>query len=95
MSFPVQTPRPFTRTAIEALTPGRAGCYGLYREGTWVFVGYGDIRERLLAHLDGDRPDIVREGPTHFLVMITAQAIKEYRVLVARLRPRCNGVEVA
>jgi hypothetical protein len=52
MAFPSQNPRPFTRASIEALNPNQIGVYGIYHQYKWVYVGKGDIRTRLLAHMN-------------------------------------------
>ena len=90
MSFPVQTARMFSRTEVEALKPGKLGCYGLFKEDGWVFIGTGDIRERLLAHLAGDNPCILEQRPTHWMFIVTADMHTEERRLIARLSPTCN-----
>lgn len=54
MPFPQQNPLAFTRANIENLNPNQLGCYGLYIQGEWIYIGRGDIRQRLLDHLNGD-----------------------------------------
>jgi hypothetical protein len=56
MPFVQQTPRIFNRENVEALNPNQLGVYGLFKQGKWIHVGKGDIRQRLLAHLNGDNP---------------------------------------
>jgi len=91
MPFPQQDGRTFTRAAIEALNPGQIGCYGLYvAHGHWVYVGRGDIRSRLLDHLNGDNACIVRQKPTHFLTVVTRNDEAEEKALIAELNPSCN-----
>ncbi len=92
MPFPEQTPRAFDRAGIEGLKPDQIGCYGLYLESTWVYVGRGDIRDRLLAHFNGDNPCITREGPTHFVTVVTTILTDEAREreLITELNPICN-----
>ena len=92
MPFPEQIPKAFSRTKIENLSPGQTGCYGLYRESTCVYVGRGDIRNRLLAHFNGDNPCITREGPTHFVTVVTTVLTDEAREreLITELDPICN-----
>ena len=68
MAFPQQTPREFKRDNITALSPDQIGVYGLFRVNQWVYVGRGDIRQRLLDHLNGDNPCITRNAPTHWLM---------------------------
>ena len=90
MPFPDQTPRAFNRTNIENLNTGQMGCYGLYREDGWVYVGKGDIRARLLDHLNGDNPCITRENPTSWVDEVTGNSDARERELIAELDPVCN-----
>ena len=99
MPFDQRIPTPFTSTNVQALKPGQKGVYGLLKEGVWVYVGSGDIRGRLLDHIKGDNRCIVREAPTHFVCMPTADYAGHERVearrryaekLIRELRPVCN-----
>jgi hypothetical protein len=90
MPFPQQTPREFTKAGIEALNPGQMGCYGLFKTGTWIYVGKGDIRQRLLDHLNGDNPCITRQSPTHFVSEVTRDYDNREKQLIAELDPICN-----
>jgi hypothetical protein len=49
-----QPGRPFTRSDVESLRPELVAVYGLFRAAAWVYIGCGNIKARLLAHLDGD-----------------------------------------
>lgn len=90
MPFPQQNPRPYNRANIEALNPNQIGCYGLYRTGRWIYVGKGDIRQRLLDHLNGDNPCITREGPTHWVDVVTRDYDNVEKQLIVELSPSCN-----
>ena len=90
MPFPQQTPRPFTRPDVESLNPNQMGCYGLFRTNQWVYVGKGDIRQRLLDHLNGDNPCITRNAPTHWVDVVTNDYDNEEKRLILELRPICN-----
>lgn len=81
---------PFTRAGIEWLAPGQYGCYGLFREGVWVYIGKGDIRARLLDHLNGDNACITRQGPTHWVGVVTVDLDEEEKRLIRAHRPTCN-----
>lgn len=91
MSFVQQTPRLFTRPDVESLNAGQVGVYGLFRNSCWVYVGKGDLRERLLAHLNGDNSYITKQAPTHWLGEVTqgGPSARE-RELILALQPRCN-----
>lgn len=91
MPFQQQNEKPFTRARVGTITPVEAvGVYGLYRSGRWVYVGRGMIRDRLMAHLNGDNPCITREAPTHWVDEITADHVARERVLIVELTPACN-----
>lgn len=91
MSFIQQTPRAFSRQDIEALNLNQNGVYGLFKQGRWVYVGKGDIRTRLLAHLNGDNQYITREIPTHWVgEVISGDPSNREKELILELRPSCN-----
>jgi len=91
MSFVQQTPRDFTRENVEAIRPNLIGVYGLFRQDAWIYVGKGDIRKRLLDHLNNDNPAIAREKPTHWVDEIaTGDPSYREKALILELNPICN-----
>ena len=51
----------------------------------------GDIRQRLLAHLNGDNPCIAREQPTHRVEeLVQGDASAKERALILERQPVCN-----
>jgi hypothetical protein len=89
--FSQQTPRVFNRQNVEALNPNQYGVYGLFKAGRWIYVGKGDIRQRLLAHLNGDNPCITREAPTHWVdEVISGDPSSREKQLIIELQPSCN-----
>jgi hypothetical protein len=94
MPFPAQKARTFNRTTVEALQSGQTGCYGLLVISAWIYVGTGDIRTRLLGHLNGDNPCIMRTRPTHWVDLLTSDAETEAERLIAELKPTCNTSRV-
>lgn len=90
MPFPQQTPRAFNRANVEALAPNQIGCYGLYTNGRWIYVGKGDIRKRLLDHLNGDNPCITRLRPTHWVDVVSSDADRLEKQLILECNPACN-----
>ena len=91
MPFIQQTPRPFTRLEIEALNMNQKGVYGLFKGDVRVYIGKGDIRQRLLDHLNGDNPCITRTWPTHWLAEVTVgdPSAREQQ-LILEYQPACN-----
>lgn len=90
MPFPNQTPRVFARDQVESLWPDQRGCYGLFNNNRWVYVGKGDIRQRLLDHLNGDNPEILANSPTHWVDVVTPSADLEEKRLILEYQPICN-----
>ena len=92
MPFPQQFARPFTREAIEPLTPNQYGVYGILNANGWIYIGRGNIRERLLAHLTGTDgiPGIRLNRPTRFMTEITGNDVARERELIVELDPVCN-----
>ena len=91
MPFPFQLGVPFVRFELEAIIPGQIGVYGLFNANGWVYIGKGDIRERLLCHLRGDNPFLTLMAPTHWVSEVTTfdPSIRE-RQLILELDPWCN-----
>jgi hypothetical protein len=75
---------------VEAFRPDVVGCYGLFRRDRWVYIGTGRIRERLLAHLDGDIPLILHYRPTHWVAVETANYDALEKELVLACDPLCK-----
>ncbi len=91
MAFPKQDLKPFTRWNIERLSRGQMGCYGIYQqEGAWVYIGKGDIRQRLLDHLNGDNTCITRHGPTHWVDIVTDRYDTVEKQLLSEYETLCN-----
>jgi hypothetical protein len=91
--FVQQTPRLFTKANVEALNPEQLGVYGIYKDGMWIYVGQGDVRQRLLDHLNGDNPCILNAIPTHWVDEIhvdATQRLRRERELLLECRPSCN-----
>jgi hypothetical protein len=87
MPFPPQKPQPFDRACVEAVRSGMVGCYGLFQKDRWVYIGKGDIRQRLLGHLDDDGPWALAHRPTHWVAVETADYDAVERELVLACDP--------
>ncbi len=90
MPFPNQTSRAFTHAAIETLYPGQMGVYGLFNQREWIYIGSGDIRQRLLDHLNGNTPCITSCKPTHWAGVVTDAYVAEEKRLILEYCPVCN-----
>jgi len=94
MPFPAQEPNPFTRESALRLTEKQMGCYGLVQIGkegaAWIYIGKGDIRQRLLDHIGGDNPCITRYLPTHWYGVVTSDYDNKEKQLIREFDPHCN-----
>ena len=90
MPFIAQEPRPFTRDGIMWLAPYQNGVYGIYNSQGWIYVGRGDLRARLLDHVNGDNPCILAYGPTHYVSEVWDVPDEREKQLILELRPACN-----
>ena len=90
MSFDNDKAWSFNREAIESFNIGQTGVYAIYNARKWIYIGRGDIRQRLLDHLDGDIPSINTNSPTHFRAEVTDNSIKREQQLLREYMPACN-----
>lgn len=95
MPFPDQPRRPFVREEIERLPQGSRGVYGLFNEEGCVFVGKGNLRERLLGHLKAGFAEesrcIRQHGPSYFLCEETENFVVRHMGLVVEYGPKCKS----
>ena len=89
MPFAQQYPRPFTQAGVAELKLNQYGVYALSAGPTWIYVGKGNIRERLLAHLKGDNACIRGYKPTDYVCEVTADFDGRARELSVELSPIC------
>ena len=62
--MPFQHPmRPYTQENISTLSPNQSGVYGIFDNTVAIYIGSGDIRERMLAHFGGDNACINQNSP--------------------------------
>mgnify|MGYP001604308731 CR=1 FL=1 len=90
MPFLNHKTHPFTKDGIEWLNPGQNGVYGIFNKTEWIYVGKGDIRDRLLRHLGGDNPCILRRYPTHWIAEVVPNMDSREKELIVELNPECN-----
>ena len=83
----------FQRESILKNAPESAGVYGLF-SAFWIYIGEAEnIRVRLLQHLEGDDPCIVRYRPSGFAFELTSldEGHRRREQLMKQLQPLCNG----
>ena len=90
MPFPAQDAKGFSRRDIMALQDGQMGVYGLYKDEQWVYVGSGNIRARLVGHLNRDNNCIGFNAPNGLVIEVTDDHENRAKALIAELRPTCN-----
>ena len=90
MPFAEQEARVFNKVTVQTLNPNQHGVYGLFKQDVWVYVGKGDIRQRLLDHLNGDSACITAQSPTGWVDEVTANADAREKALIVELDPVCN-----
>ena len=92
MAFTPQTPRAFNKINVEAIKPNQFGVYGIFKQGQWIYIGKGDIRKRLQAHLAGDNTAILAWRPTHYVdeVCLDPHMSMREKQLITELDPSCN-----
>jgi len=83
--------RPWSRREIEAVEANQVGVYGLRDGASWIHVGTGSIRKRLLAHFHGDNPCIIKHQPTYWNAEVCENADSREPELIYELQPLCNG----
>jgi excinuclease UvrABC nuclease subunit len=79
--------------SVLASAPAQSGVYVIYAPGRNVYVGEsGDIRTRLMQHLNGDNPCIGRSGATLFAFELVPAATRVTRqdALILEMHPSCN-----
>lgn len=90
MPFENDKPWLFNRQAIESFESSQTGVYAIYNAQKWIYIGRGDIRQRLLDHLGGDIPTINTNSPTHFRAEITGDSVNREKQLLREYAPACN-----
>lgn len=90
MPFPEQQKRPFTKTGIEVLTQNQMGIYGIFNDTGCIYIGQGDIRERLLRHLNGDIPCILVKKPIYYLGSVVSDHVQREKLFIMEYKPSCN-----
>ncbi len=83
----------FTRAAVAEHAPQVSGVYAIFNQKTWIYIGEsGDLRRRLLEHLNGDNPKIAAHAPTGFQTELSAaqDRVAHQDQLIAQLKPVVN-----
>ena len=85
--------RPYTKENILNLKPAQNGVYGIFRGNQPVYVGSGDIRERMLAHVNGDNRCINQNSPNWWTgILINGDPTRKEGELIQEYNPVCNIV---
>lgn len=92
MPFAQQTQKPFNRLSVFPLREEQLGVYGIFNQfGRCLYIGKGEIRKRLLEHLDGDIPCIIHSLPKFFYAESCPNDMDEReKMLIKEFNPICN-----
>lgn len=94
MPFRNRIYRPYSREDVECLKQNQNGIYAIFSGSTVVYIGSGDIRERLLAHLSGEKPEIARHNPDRWLGRVfTEDPTSRMKELIKEYSPVCNSLD--
>jgi len=76
---------------IERINEEWNGVYGLFRYNFPVYIGTGNIRGRLIAHLNGDNPCITKHAPDLWTAEVFEHDPEPREVeLLREYNPVCN-----
>ena len=82
---------PFNQAGINQVPVTAKGVYGIFNSSIWIYVGKGEIRQRLQAHLDNDNPCITNSSPAGFIAELVSGDPSNREVqLILELKPKCN-----
>ena len=82
----------FQRESIVQNAPECSGVYGLFN-AFWIYIGEAEnLRARILEHLKGDDPSIVRFQPSGFAFerISPNDRLRRHEQLIRELQPLCN-----
>ena len=83
--------RPYTRENIESINPNQNGVYGIFQGDSAIYIGSGDIRDRMLKHIDGDIPCINNNSPNQWTaIVISGDPTSREGELIREYQPVCN-----
>jgi len=85
--------RPYTKGEILSLNPNQNGVYGIFLNTKAIYIGSGDIRNRMLAHINGDNACITRNTPNQWTgTLVSGDPTAREGELVREYDPICNRV---
>ncbi len=85
--------RPYTEERILRLDPNQNGVYGIFRGDKAVYIGSGDIEDRMLRHINGDNPCIIQNTPNQWTAeLVSGDPEPREGELIREYRPICNKV---
>jgi hypothetical protein len=94
-----QTLRSFTKQAISDIDDEQIGVYGILtyrldqykqRQWHWLYIGKGDIKNRMARHLNGDIPDLLQYQPTHWVGICHRDHHNFEKEMILKYQPICN-----
>jgi hypothetical protein len=85
--------RPYTKESILALSANQSGVYGIFHDTVAIYIGSGDLRDRLLDHISGDNACITANTPNLWTgEVLPSEPTGREGELIREYRPKCNRV---
>ena len=85
--------RPYIRGRILTVKPDQNGIYGIFRDDKAIYIGSGDIRDRMTKHIDGDNDCITENTPNKWTAfLVSGDPTKREGELIREYDPICNQV---
>jgi hypothetical protein len=93
MSWNNPVPYVFGLFSVMDNAPAESGIYAIYNDKSYIYIGEtGDIRARLINHLNGDYPCIMSRCPRSFSYELapSGRRFRRQAEVIRELTPLCN-----
>jgi hypothetical protein len=86
--------RPYNLEEILRINPNQIGVYGIFRDNVAIYIGSGDLRQRMLDHIRGDNTCIAANSPKQWAASVVSEnATALERQLIQEYQPVCNQAD--
>lgn len=83
----------YSMNSVLSSATQNSGVYGIFKPDQWIYIGEsGNIKQRLIQHLNRDNECIVRHGPTAFIFELcpSSERVQRQDALILEFLPPCN-----
>ena len=83
----------YSMNSVLSSATQNSGVYGIFKPDQWIYIGEsGNIKQRLIQHLNRDNECIVRHGPTAFIfeLCLSGERVQRQDALILEFLPPCN-----